>query len=87
MLAAVVDSMMGGKPLLYAVEAYNDFAKEYDCGISVEAEKVEALEQGIRALMAMPEEERERMGKNGRAAVLENFNYPVLAERFLEAFK
>lgn len=81
------DAMMGGKPLLYAVEAYNDFAKEYDCGVSVEAENVEALEKGIRALMEMPAEERDRMGKNGRDAVLENFNYPVLAERFLEAFK
>ena len=81
------DSMMGGKPLLYAVEAYNDFAKEYDCGISVEAENVEALEQGIRALMAMPEAERERMGKNGRAAVLEYFNYPALAKRFLEVME
>lgn len=81
------DAMMGGKPLLYAVEAYNDFAKEYDCGISVEAENVEALEKGIRTLMEMPAEERDKMGKNGRAAVLEHFNYPSLAIQFLEEIK
>ena len=81
------DAMMGGKPLLYAVEAYNDFAKEYDCGVSVEAENVEALEKGIRSLMEMPSEERERKGQNGRNAVLEHFNYPVLANKFIEAFK
>ena len=35
----------------------------------------------------MPQEERERLGQNGRKAVLENFEYSVLAKKFLEALK
>ena len=80
------DAMMGGKPLLYAVEACNNFALEYNCGISVKAEDVEALEKGIRSLIDMPEEERRVMGENGKRAVLENFNYPVIAKRFADVF-
>jgi len=81
------DAMMGGKPLLYAVEACNNFALEYNCGISVKAEDVEALEKGIRSLIDMPEEERRVMGENGKRAVLENFNYPVIAKRFADVFE
>ena len=78
------DSMMSGKPLLYAVAAPNDFAVEYDCGISVEAENVEALRVGIMKLLDLPHKELERMGVNGHKAVMENFNYKVLAKRFLD---
>lgn len=76
------DSMMGGKPILYAVNAPNDYIREYQCGISVQAENVDALTEGICRLLAMSKEERGRMGRNGRRAVEQNFNYEVLAERF-----
>ena len=80
------DSMMGGKPILYAVNAPNDYIREYQCGISVQAEDVDALTEGICRLLALPEKERSRMGKNGRQAVMQNFNYEVLAERFASVF-
>ena len=80
------DAMMSGKPLLYAVAAPNDFALEYDCGISVEAENVEALRDGIMHMLTLPKEELERMGKNGHKAVMENYNYEVLAKVFLDWF-
>lgn len=78
------DSMMGGKPLLYAVEAPNDFAKLYECGLSVEAENTEALASGMKSILEMPFEERQRLGENGKKAVLEKFTYPILAKQFLE---
>lgn len=78
------DAMMGGKPILYAVEAPNDFAKEYNCGISVPAEDVEELKNGLKELMDMELGEREKMGSNGRDAVINNFTYPVLANKFIE---
>lgn len=77
------DAMMGGKPILYAVDAPNDFAKDYDCGISVPAEDVEALKCGIEELINMSPDELKRLGDNGHDAVLNNFTYPVLAEKFL----
>lgn len=78
------DSMMSGKPLLYAVAAPHDLAVEYDCGISVEAENVEALRDGIMMLLSLSKEELNRMGQNGHRAVMENFNYKVLAKKLLE---
>ena len=78
------DAMMGGKPLLYAVNAPNDFAKQYDCGISVQAEDVLALKMGIETLLSMDEDTRKQMGDNGHKAILENFTFPVLAKKFLD---
>ena len=81
------DSMMAGRPILYAVKAPNNYIRQFHCGISIKPENVEALQKGIQQLMAIPEEERDRMGHNGRQAVLENFEYSILAKRFLEALK
>ena len=78
------DSMMSGKPLLYAVDAPNNMVEDYDCGISVEAENVEALKDGILKLISLPESDRFIMGNNGKQAVMDNFHYEVLAKKFLK---
>lgn len=83
----IFDAMMAGKPLLYAVDAPNNFVNEYNCGISVTPGDVEQLKEGVNKLMNMSEEKRSEIGQNGRKAVLENFQYEVLAERFLEVMK
>lgn len=83
----IFDSMMGGKPLLYAVNAPNNYAEEYNCGISVDSGDVNALAEAIVQLMKMSKEEQIRMGQNGHQAVLEHFEYSVLAKEFLEAMK
>lgn len=80
------DSMMSGKPILYAVEAPNNFITDYGCGISVKAENVEALKDGLKKLLASSEKEKMQMGKNGRQAVLEHFTYTQLAKQFAELF-
>lgn len=80
------DSMMSGKPILYAVEAPNNFIKDYNCGISVKAEDVDALAEGMRKMLEMSNDEREQMGKNGRNAVIEHFTYTKLAAEFADLF-
>ena len=77
------DAMMAEKPILYAVNAPNNYIKEYDCGISVEPENVSALKMGIQNMLSLSDEERKNMGCNGKKAVLENFQYGVLSKRFL----
>ena len=77
------DAMMGSKPILYAVDAPNNYVKEYNCGISVPAENVNELKNGLESLMQMDEAERIALGQNGRNAILESFTYPKLAEKFL----
>ena len=80
------DSMMSGKPILYAVEAPNNFITDYECGISVKAEDIDALAEGIQSMLELTPSERETMGKNGRNAVVEHFSYEKLALRFSELF-
>ena len=80
------DSMMSGKPILYAVEAPNNFIKEYSCGISVQSESVEALKQGINEMIVKTSLDKEKMGINGRKAVLDHFTYEKLAHTFAELF-
>lgn len=81
------DSMMSGRPVLYAVDAPNNYIKEFDCGVSVPPEDTEALVCGIRELLSMPLKERENMGERGKQAVLKYFTYDTLAKRFAELFK
>ena len=83
----IFDSMMAGKPMVYAVNAPNNYAKEYHCGITVEPGNMKSITEGIEYLANMPQEEREHLGQNGRKAVLEHFEYSVLAKKFLEALK
>lgn len=81
------DSMMSGKPILYAVDAPNNYIEEYGCGITVEAENADALMNGIKKMKEMSEEERFRMGQNGRNVVLKKFTYTKLAEEFASVFE
>ena len=80
------DSMMSGNPILYAVEAPNNFIQEYSCGITVKAEDVDALAQGIECLAHLTKEEKTNMGQNGKNAILTHFTYEKLAKQFAELF-
>ena len=80
------DSMMAGRPILYAIDAPNNYIEEYGCGLSFEPENTKALMDAIRKLQSMPEADREKMGQNGRQAVKEHFTYRTIAEQFLELF-
>lgn len=81
------DSMMGGKTILYAVDAPNNYILDYNCGISVKPGNVGELSHGINDLVAMTGAERQIMGDNGKDAVLKNFNYKVLSQKFIEVLE
>lgn len=80
------DSMMSGKPILYAVRAPNNYIVDFKCGISVRAEDEDALAEGILQLYHMTEKERNQMGMNGKNAVLQHFTYKKLADQFSVLF-
>jgi glycosyltransferase involved in cell wall biosynthesis len=65
------------------VEAGNDPVAEAGCGLTVAPESAEAMADGLLRLAALPLAERQAMGERGRAFVLANHTYPVLAQRFL----
>jgi len=80
------DSMMSGKPVIYAVDAPNNYIEEYRCGISVRAGDVDDLARGIDDLYKMTDEEKKVLGDNGHQAVLNNFTYTKLARKFTSLF-
>ncbi len=81
----LMDYMMAGVPVLHAVEAGNDPVADARCGLTVAPESPAAVAAGVRQLLALPAEVRRAMGARGRAFVLAEHAYPVLAQRFLEA--
>ncbi len=81
----LMDYMMARVPVLHAVEAGNDPVAESACGLTVAPEDAAASADGLRRLAALPAEERRAMGERGRAFVLAEHTYPVLAQRFIRA--
>lgn len=81
------DYMMAGKPIIQAIEAPNDIVKEAECGISVEPENPQAIANAILTLTQKTKEELEKMGENGKNYVLQNNDYKVIANKFLEIIK
>jgi len=81
----LMDYMMAGVPVLHSVEAGNDPVAEAGCGLTVAPESAPAIADGLRRLAALSADQRQAMGQKGRAFVLANHTYPVLAQRFAAA--
>ncbi len=77
------DYMMAAKPIIHAVDAANDPCADARCGISIEPESAQAIADALKAVNALSFVEREQMGLRGRAYVLRNHEYSVLAAHFL----
>jgi glycosyltransferase involved in cell wall biosynthesis len=81
----VLDYMMAGRPVIHAVDAGNDPVREAGCGLTVAPDDPQAIVDAILALRALDAPARATLGRRGRAHVLANHAYPVLAQRFLAA--
>jgi glycosyltransferase involved in cell wall biosynthesis len=80
----LIDYMRAGKPIIHAIDAGNDMVKTLNCGISIAPEQPQLLAQAIGNLSLKSEAELIEMGSRGREYVIQNHDYKVLAERFLE---
>lgn len=83
----LMDYMMAGCVVLHSIDAGNDPVAESGCGMTVPPENPRAVAEGLRALLSRGEDERKAMGERGRAFVMTNHAYPVLARRFLDAMQ
>ncbi|RQO59288.1 glycosyltransferase WbuB [Paucibacter sp. KBW04] len=83
----LMDYMMARRPVLHSVEAGNDPVLEASAGLTVAPEDAAAVEAGALRLAALSAEELKAMGERGRAFVLANHTYPILAQRFLKALE
>lgn len=81
------DSMMSGKPIICAITTPKTLIEEYKAGIVTASGDVESIEKAIRTLEAMEQSEREKIGINGKTAVLNHFTYNKLAAQFAAIFE
>jgi glycosyltransferase involved in cell wall biosynthesis len=82
----LMDYMMAGKPIIFAIDAPNDMVKEADCGISIPPEDSKAIADAAVKLSETAPEELEKMGAHGKLYILSHNEYDVLAEKFLKVF-
>lgn len=86
-LNKMYDSMMGGLPVILVFTAPDTPVRQYGCGYQCDPEDQASVVEAIRSIKAMSEDERKRMGENGRNAILDKFTYRKLAEQFLNSIK
>lgn len=77
------DSMMGGKPIIYMVDAPNNYIEEFNCGITVKGEDEKAINDALDKALKLNGDERKQLGENGKSAAMKIFNYQSLADKFL----
>ena len=86
-LNKLFDSMMGAKPIVFAIRTDENLVSEYNCGIAVDPSRADEVAKAIIELSLCDKERLLELGENGRRAALENFTYHVLADKFLEAMR
>ena len=82
----LMDYMMAGKPVVFAIDAPNDMVKDAGCGVSIPPEDSGAIAEAVTKLSQLPPEERAAMGARGKDYILSHNEYDVLSEQFLHVF-
>lgn len=86
-LNKMFDSMRAGKPSICALPLKRSYINDYNCGVCVDPGSVENIIQAIHKIKNMDIAEQRAMGKRGKKAVLDYFNYKSLSERFLRVLE
>lgn len=81
----LIDYMMAGKPILYAIAAGNDPVMEAGCGFSIIPENPEAFAQAVCQILATSKKELDAMGTRGNEYCRKHHDYSNLAQRFLSS--
>jgi glycosyltransferase involved in cell wall biosynthesis len=77
------DYMMAGRPIVSAMEAYNDPVTESGAGLTVPPEDPCAIAEAIHAIAGESVESRISRGEAGLRYVLEHHDYAELAGKFM----
>ena len=83
-LNKMYDSMMSGLPIVCAFDAPDTLVRIHNCGYQCSPQKSDEVAKAILNIYKMPANRRNELGKNGREAVLRNYTYEKLAEKFIE---
>ena len=78
--------MSMGLPVIISDSAYTrELLKKYPFGVAVDPEDIDEISKAIIKLKHNPELSRE-MGRNGRRAVLQEFNWGIEEKKLLELY-
>ena len=83
-LNKMYDSMMAGLPIVCAFDAPDTLVRIHNCGYQCSPQNPDQVVDAILSIYRMPESERSKLGENGREAVLRNYTYEKLSEKFIE---
>jgi len=81
------DYMAVGRPVITAVDTPVNPVVDAAAGVSIPPGDPSALASAIRAMAALPADERIEMGERGRAQVMEHFNLDELSVRVAGALR
>ncbi len=73
------DFLAGERPVIFSCDASNNPVDEAQAGLTVPPGQPQAIADAMLRLAAMPVEERQRMGRNGREYVEQNHGFSQLA--------
>lgn len=76
------DYMYSSKPILHSTNTPVDLVSLSKCGLSVEAENVNSIKDGILHLYNLTPKERADLGINGKKYVIANHSYSELANKY-----
>jgi len=83
----VFEAMMCGKPIIVNSEiAASTITREEDCGVMVPYGDSEAIRTAIR-LLKNRSDLRKKLGTNGRTAYEERYDWRIMEQRLLDAYK
>lgn len=83
-LNKMYDSMMSGIPIVCAFDAPDTLVRIHNCGNQCNPQNPDEVVEAILNIYKLPVNKRSQLGKNGREAVLRNYTYKKLAEKFIE---
>lgn len=78
------DYLASGRPIILSVDSSNKTIEEAGAGIIVPPSNPKLLAEGILKIKSLPEEERKRMGENGRQYVEKYYDMKKLAEKMIK---
>lgn len=83
----VVEYMLAGKPIIATYTGYPSMINEANCGLFIKSNKPEDLKEAFLFYGDMSNEERLKIGDNGRKWIYQNRTYSKLAKEYLNAIK
>ncbi|MDA8976934.1 glycosyltransferase family 4 protein [Akkermansiaceae bacterium] len=86
-LNKIIDYMLAGKPILGSYSGYQSMINEAHCGWFVPAENVNAIVEKILEIRQMDWSCRREMGERGRAWLIRERQFDLLARKYLEILK